>query len=284
MSDTWSSSSELGAFLRSRRAALAPGEAGMSSYGQRRVPGLRREELAQLAGISVTYYTRLERGESHQVSDSVLSSLANVLKLTPDERVYLARLARPSQPNREWKGVSEPEQLRPAVQALVDATTSQAALVVGRRADVLGGNRLGFSLWGLPARDAAASEPGSNIARITFLDLSTRDLLVDWEAQARDITAYLRHAAAHHPGDRALHALIGELSVRSADFVRIWSAHPVSDCLHSKREYRHPQVGTMLLNEEVLRLTDTPGVRVIFSGADENTASAERLRLLATLA
>ncbi|MEV8090618.1 helix-turn-helix transcriptional regulator [Streptomyces nigra] len=280
MRSTWSSSTELGAFLRSRRAALTPEETGMSSFGQRRVPGLRREELAHLAGISVTYYTRLERGESHQVSDSVLDSLARVLKLTPDERAYLDRLARPS---RTVNRRGEPEKLRPAVQALVDSAGGQAAIVVGRRADVLGGNRLGFALWGLPTPDAASDEPRPNIARITFLDMSARDLFPDWESQARDITAYLRHAAAHHPDDQELHALIGELSVHSADFTRIWSDHPVSDCLASQREYRHPQVGTMRLNEEVVRLTDAPGTRIIFSGADEGTESAERLRLLATL-
>jgi transcriptional regulator with XRE-family HTH domain len=280
MSSTWSSSLELGAFLRSRRAALTPQETGVPSCGPRRVPGLRREELAHLAGISVTYYTRLERGESHQISDSVLDSLASALRLTPDERAYLVRLARP---HRTGNRRGEPEQLRPAVQALVEAAGSQAAIIVGRRADLLGGNRLGYALWNLPAPRDASSDPRPNIARITFLDPSARDLFPDWEAQARDVTAYLRHAAAHHPHDQELHALIGELSVRSPDFVRIWSEHPVSDCLPSQREYRHPQVGSMTLNEEVVRLTDDPGVRIIFSGAQEGTPSAERLRLLATL-
>jgi transcriptional regulator with XRE-family HTH domain len=278
MRSGWSASTELGAFLRSRRAALTPEETGVPSCGQRRVPGLRREELAHLAGISVTYYTRLERGESHQVSDSVLDSLADVLKLTPDERAYLVRLATPS---RTGSRPRTPERLRPAVQALVDAAGSQAAIVVGRRADLLGGNRLGYALWNLPAD--VSGEPRPNIARITFLDPAARDLFPDWEAQARDVTAYLRHAAAHHPDDQELHALIGELSVHSADFVRIWSQHPVSDCLPSAREYRHPQVGSMILNEEVVRLTDDPGVRIIFSGAEEGTPSAERLRLLAML-
>ncbi|WP_201299786.1 helix-turn-helix domain-containing protein, partial [Streptomyces mexicanus] len=156
MSSTWSSSMELGAFLRSRRAALTPEEAGVPSCGPRRVPGLRREELAHLAGISVTYYTRLERGESHQVSDSVLDSLAGVLKLTPDERAYLVKLARPGTVGDR---VGEPERLRPAVQALVEAAAGQAAIVVGRRADLLGGNRLGHALWNLPAPPEAPRAP-----------------------------------------------------------------------------------------------------------------------------
>ncbi|MER7443454.1 helix-turn-helix transcriptional regulator [Micromonospora avicenniae] len=280
MNGTWSSSTELGAFLRSRRAAITPQEAGVPSWGQRRVPGLRREELAQLAGISVTYYTRLEQGESHQISDSVLDSLARVLKLAPDERAYLVRLARPERTSRR---TGEPERVRPAVQALVDAAAGQAAIIVGRRADLLGGNRLGYALWGLPAPNSGAGEPQPNIARITFLDPSARDLFPDWEAQARDITSYLRHAAAQYPDDHELHALIGQLSVRSPDFVRIWAEHPVSDCAHSVREYRHPQVGSMMLNEEVVRLTDDPGVRIIFSGAENGTTSAGRLQLLDTL-
>ena len=138
-------------------------------------------------------------------------------------------------------------------------------------------------MWGLPTPDPASDEPRQNIARITFLVMSARDLLPDWESQVRSITAYLRHAAAHHPDDQELHTLIGELSVHSGDFTRIWSDHPVSDCLASEGEYRHPQVGTMRLNEEVVRLTDAPGTRITFSGADEGAESAERLRLLATL-
>ncbi|WP_328850137.1 helix-turn-helix transcriptional regulator [Micromonospora globbae] len=281
MTGSWSSATELGAFLRSRRAALTPEETGVPVYGQRRVPGLRREELAQLAGISVTYYTRLEQGESHQISDSVLDSLARVLRLTPDERAYLRGLARPT---RGARRDGEPERVRPGVRALVDAAAGQAAIIVGRRGDLLGGNRLGYALWGLPAPDPESGEPPVNIARITFLDPSSRDLFPDWERQARDITAYLRFTAARHPDDPELHALIGELSVRSTDFARIWAEHPVSDCVHSVREYRHPQVGSMILDEEIVRLTDDPGMRIIFSGAPEGTESAERLRLLGTLA
>ncbi|MFK3985254.1 helix-turn-helix transcriptional regulator [Micromonospora sp. NPDC050397] len=280
MTRSWSSSAELGAFLRSRRAALTPEETGVPAYGQRRVPGLRREELAQLAGISVTYYTRLEQGESHQISDSVLESLARVLRLAPNERAYLTRLARPTRGVRRG---DEPELVRPGVRALVDAAVGQAAIIVGRRADLLGGNRLGYALWGLSAPDPESGEPLVNIARIIFLDPSSRDLFPDWESQAHDIAAYLRTAAARHPGDHELHALIGELSVRSPDFVRIWSGYPVGDCVHSRREYRHPQVGTMTLEEEIVRLADDPGMRIIFSGAPEGTESAERLRLLDTL-
>ncbi|MEU3979271.1 helix-turn-helix transcriptional regulator [Streptomyces sp. NPDC026672] len=281
MGERWSAASELGAFLRSRRAAVSPEEAGLATYGQRRVPGLRREELAELAGISVTYYTRLEQGESHRISDAVLDSLARVLRLAPDERAHLVRLAMPS---RTVLRGEEPERVRPAVRALVDAAAGQAAIIVGRRADLLGGNRLGHALWGLPAPDPASGGPLPNIARVTFLDAAARDLFPDWTAQARDITAYLRLAAARHPDDRELHALIGELSVRSEEFSVIWSSHPVRDCLHSVREYHHPRVGAMVLDEEIVRLTDDPGMRIVFSGAREGTPSAERLARLADLA
>ncbi|MEV4759669.1 transcriptional regulator [Micromonospora sp. NPDC049559] len=193
---------------------------------------------------------------------------------------WSARLARPG---RTSPRPAAPERVRPAVQALVDGVANQAAIIVGRRTDVLAGNRLGYALWGLPAPDGTAGQPRPNLARITFLDPAARDLFPDWEAQAREIAAYLRHAAAQYPDDRELHELVGELSVRSPDFVRIWSEHPVSDCPHSVREYRHPQVGSTVLNEEVVRLTDEPGARIIFSGAEDGTRSADRLRLLGTV-
>ncbi|MEW2545334.1 helix-turn-helix transcriptional regulator [Streptomyces sp. NPDC047002] len=273
-------SRELGAFLRSRRAAVTPEEAGVAFHGRRRVPGLRREELAELAGISATYYTRLEQGESHQVSDSVLDSLARVLRLGADERAHLVRLASPGRAALRGGG---PERVRPAVRALVDGAAGQAAIIVGRRADLLGGNALGFALWGLQDPAAACGE-APNVARFTFLDAAARGLFPDWEAQARDLTAYLRLAAAQYPCDQELADLIGELGTRSADFARIWEAHPVSDCVHSVREYRHPLVGAMVLNEEVVRLPDDPGVRVVFSGAEAGTPAASRLRRLAAAA
>ena len=267
--------SELGDFLRSRRAALTPAESGVPTNGSpRRVPGLRREEVAQLAGVSVNYYTRIEQGESHQMSDSVMEAIANALRLDESERLHLLRLAWPAQVTRRETG---PEQVRDSVLALAESNTDQAVVVVGRRTDLLGGNRLGFAVLGL------RPDQRPNLAKLMFLDPAMRDLYADWPKQARNIASYLRMASSDQPDDRLLAELIGELSIKSEDFARIWATHPVGECLHAVREFRHPLVGQLTLNEESLRLPDDPGQRIIFLGAAAGSDSAERLRLLDSL-
>lgn len=268
-------SQELGDFLRARRAALTPEESGVPMYGStRRVPGLRREEVAQLAGVSVNYYTRIEQGESHQLSDSVLESIANALRLDTDERVHLARLARPARVIRRTQG---PERIRATIRTLAESATNQAVIIVGRRMDLLGGNRLGFALLGL------RPDHRPNLAKLLFLDPAMRDLFGDWTAEARKAASYLRMASSDQPDDRLLAELIGELSIKSPEFTRIWAAHAVSECLHAVREYHHPLVGHLTLNEETLRLPDDPGQRLIFHGAEAGSSSAERLQLLDSL-
>jgi transcriptional regulator with XRE-family HTH domain len=266
---------ELGEFLRSRRAGLSPAETGVRTYGSpRRVPGLRREEVAQLAGVSVNYYTRIEQGESHQMSDSVMEAIANALRLDESERVHLLRLAWPAQVVRRETG---PERVRDSAVALAESNTEQAVFIVGRRTDLLGGNRLGFALLGL------RPDQRPNMARQLFLEPAMRDLVVRWEEQARNAAAYLRMASGDQPDDPLLAELIGELSIKSSEFARIWATHPVAECLYSVREYDHPLVGRLTLNEESLRLPDDPGQRIIFSGAAPGSDSAERLRLLDSL-
>ncbi|GAB3396834.1 helix-turn-helix transcriptional regulator [Amycolatopsis echigonensis] len=266
---------ELGDFLRSRRAALSPADTGVPTHGSpRRVPGLRREEVAQLAGVSVNYYTRIEQGESHQMSDSVMEAIANALRLDESERLHLLRLAWPAQVARREVGT---ERVRDSVLALAESNTEQAVIIVGRRTDLLGGNRLGFALLGL------SPEQRPNMAKMTFLEPAMRDLLVGWEREARNVASYLRMASSDQPDDLLLAALIGELSIKSADFARIWATHPVGECLHAIREFEHPLVGQLTLNEESLRLPDDPGQRIIFSGAAPGSPSAERLRLLDSL-
>jgi transcriptional regulator with XRE-family HTH domain len=285
VSGQWNASIEFGEFLRARRAGLSPEACGIRDDSPRRVSGLRREELAQLAGISVNYYTRLEQGEGHQASDSVLEAIAHALDLTPDERVHLFRLARPAQVVRRGTDTDTDERARPPVRALVEAVVGQAAIVVGHRADILGGNRLGYALLGLqpPGPDDVRPDPMPNMAWMTFLDPTMRNLFVDWERQARDMASYLRFAASEQPDDQRLNELIGVLTVKSPDFSRIWSAHPVSGCTKSVREYHHPLVGPLTLNEEILRVSEDPGQRVIFSGAPSQSGSAERLQLLDSL-
>jgi transcriptional regulator with XRE-family HTH domain len=267
--------SELGDFLRSRRAALSPAETGVPTYGSpRRVPGLRREEVAQLAGVSVNYYTRIEQGESHQMSDSVMESIANALRLDRDERSHFLRLARPAQVVRRALG---PERVRDTVVALAESVTDQAAVIVGRRTDLLGGNRLGFALYGL------SPDQRPNMTKMLFLDPAMRDLLVDWDGETRNAASYLRMATSDQPDDALLTELIGELSIKSAEFARIWATHPVAECLHSVRQFNHPVVGHLTLNEESLRLPDDPGQRLLFLGAPAGSSSAERLRMLDSL-
>ncbi|NJP93910.1 helix-turn-helix domain-containing protein [Nonomuraea sp. FMUSA5-5] len=278
-----SSSQELGEFLRARRAAVTPQELGIRpSYGdRRRVPGLRREELAALAGLSTTYYTRLEQGESHQVSDSVLDALARALKLSPDERAHLYRLARALPPVR---GTGQEDHVRAPVRDLIAGSLS-AVVLVGRRTDILAGNPLGYALWSLTGDEIAAiGTPGApNQARRVFLDPRSRELFADWERQAGDLASYLRLASAERPGGLALHQLVSELATGSDDFARLWREHAVRDCLHTVRRYRHPVVGELELNEEILRLPDDPGQRLIISAAGPGTQSADRLALLAAL-
>jgi transcriptional regulator with XRE-family HTH domain len=266
---------ELGDFLRTRRASLTPEETGVPTYGkERRVPGLRREEVALLAGVSVKYYTRLEQGESHQVSDSVLEAIAGALRLDESDRRHLARLAFPTQLTRR---AGEPEQVRESLLALAEATTDRAALIVGRHMDILGGNRVGLALFGL--------RPGQsmNVALMVFLDPAARDLFVDWESEAANHAAYLRVATANNPDDPRLAELIGELSIKSPDFVRVWAAHPVTECAHSMHKYNHPLVGRLDLTEESLDVPDEPGQQISFQCPAPGSASAERLRLLESL-
>jgi len=268
-------STELGDFLRSRRAALTPAATGVPTYGTpRRVPGLRREEVAQLAGVSVNYYTRIEQGESHQMSDSVMEAIAGALRLDESERLHLLRLAWPAQVARRETG---PETVRDSVVALAESNAEQAVIIVGRRTDLLGANRLGFALFGLHP------DQRPNMAKQLFFEPAMRDLLVDWEHEARNAAAYLRMASSDQPDDELLAALVGELSIKSPVFARIWATHPVAECLHAVREYEHPLVGRLTLNEESLRLPDDPGQRIIFAGAAPGSDSADRLRLLDSL-
>lgn len=269
----------LGEFLRSRRARLQPDDAGLPSYGgRRRVPGLRREELAQLAGVSVAYYTRLEQGLSQNASDAVLEAIARVLRLDDDEKAHLHSLARPRAPTRHR---ARPERVRPSLRTVVNSFGGPAA-VIGRRLDVLVWNRLAHALLAahldVTAPDRAAERP--NMARLAFLDCHTRELYADWPAKADAVAAHLRLAAGRYPEDRQLAELIGELSMKSPDFAALWTEHPVRECVHTVREYHHPVVGRMTLAEEVMVLPEDPGQRLVMFGAEPGSPSEAALQLL----
>ena len=204
--------SEIREFLTSRRAKITPDQAGLTAYGPRRVPGLRREEVAVLAGVSVPYYTRLERGDMSGVSESVLEALARALQLDDAERAHLFDLARAAGPTANRRRRSAPKQIRPSVQRLLDAITRAPALVQNGRLDVLAANQLGRALYSELFRDPARP---ANHARFTFLNPGAHDLYPDWERAANDGVALLRAEAGRDPYDRDLTDLIGELSTRS---------------------------------------------------------------------
>jgi transcriptional regulator with XRE-family HTH domain len=273
--------STLGEFLRSRRAALSPEVAGVPDYGERRrVPGLRREELARLAGVSVGYYIRLEQDQSRNASPAVLDALARALRLGPDERAHLHRLAHPVAPPVR---ADEPERLRPAVRTMVDAL-QVPALVLGRSTDILAWNRLGHGLLAA-ALDFHAphdEERRPNWARLFFLDPHYRDLITDWPDKARDTVADLRMLTGRFPGDRRLAELVGELSITSPEFAELWVANPVHDCAHHTRGYDHELVGRLTLTDELMALPDE-GQRVAVFTAEPGSSSADALELLARL-
>ncbi|MET7715179.1 helix-turn-helix transcriptional regulator [Streptomyces sp. NPDC005407] len=268
---------ELSEFLRSRRGRLQPQDVGLPQLGRhRRVPGLRREELAQLAGVSVAYYTRLEQGNGRNVSTEVLDAIARALKLSDAERDHLTHLAKPKQ--KKHRRMGRPQQLRPAVQHLMDAMDGVPAYVLGRRLDILGWNRMARALLG----DFAALPPQErNMARLVFLDPNARDLYVDWEVKATDLVSVLRMYAGCSADDPQLPELIGELSVKSEEFRRLWAAHTVQDKGHGAKRLHHPLVGEMTLSYETLSLPDDHDLSLVTYHAEPGSRSADSLRLLA---
>ncbi|MEU4210980.1 helix-turn-helix transcriptional regulator [Streptomyces sp. NPDC026206] len=272
---------ELSEFLRSRRARLRPEDVGLSAYGgRRRVPGLRREELSQLAGVSVAYYTRLEQGRGQNVSAAVLDAIAGALRLNRAERDHLNRLARPAARTSRGGG-GRPQRVRPAVQQLIDTMDSVPAYVIGRRLDIIGWNRFACALLG----DFPALPPQQcNLAWQVFLDPATRELYVEWESKAADIVALLRLDAGRYPDDPKLAALVGELSVKSPEFRALWAAHNVQDKGFGVKRLLHPVVGALTLSYETLVLPADPEQQLITYHAEPGSPSAESLRLLASWA
>ncbi|UAC00650.1 helix-turn-helix domain-containing protein [Dactylosporangium vinaceum] len=245
----------LGEFLQSRRAVLRPEDVGLLSYGERRrVSGLRREELAQLAGVSVSYYIRLEQGQSQNASDEVLAALARALRLSETEREHLFTLARPGSP-LPYRERPEVERVRPGVRQLINAMGEVPAVVLGRFGDVLAWNRMGHAFLAGHVDPARADRPQDrpNKVRMLFLDAHMRELYVDWLDKARESVAYLRMLVARHAGDPKLAELIGELCVGSPEFARLWANHEVSECDPHVRRFQHPLVGRMTLTQEVMR-------------------------------
>jgi transcriptional regulator with XRE-family HTH domain len=273
---------EIRDFLTSRRARITPERAGLRSYGSRRVPGLRREEVAVLAGVSVPYYTRLERGDMSGVSQSVLEALARALELDDAERAHLFDLARAAQPT-----VARPrrrrakQRVRPEVQWTLEAITGAAAFVGNQRLDILAANQLGralFSeLYAMPARPV-------NNARFVFLDPRAEVFYGDWERVAGECVAILRWAAGRDPDDRDLSDLVGELATLSEAFRSRWAAHDVRFHNTGVKHLHHPEVGELSLSYNRLDLPADHGLTIFTYAAEPGSRSEEALKLLGSWA
>lgn len=279
MTGTQRSGTALAEFLRASRARVQPHEAGLVDDGHlRRVAGLRREEVAQLANISVDYLARLEQGRVTSVSAGVLHALADALGLTPDGREYLVAIAA----DAGAKG-SRPatHRVRPQTQQLLDSMSNVPAILLGRRLEVLAWNRMGAALLA----DFSALPPAHrNLIWLTFLDPGYRALLRDWETVARNCVAYLRMDARRYPNDSRLAGLVGELSVKDDDFRTWWGSHTVRAPGHRRKHYRHPLVGEITLDSQQLRLDEEPDQYVVAYTARPGTADEEALRFLSAWA
>ena len=273
---------EIREFLTSRRARITPEQAGLHSYGSRRVPGLRREEVAVLAGVSVPYYTRLERGDMSGVSEGVLEALARALQLDHAERAHLFDLARAAQPTPVRPRRRQAKQrVRPEVQWTLDAITGAAAFVGNERLDLLAANQLGralFSeLYAAPARPV-------NTARFVFLDPRAEASYGDWDRVATESVAILRSAAGRDPYNRDLSDLVGELATQSEAFRTRWAAHNVRFHNTGVKHFNHPVVGELHLTYNRLDLAADPGLTIFTYTAEPGSRSEEALKLLGSWA
>ncbi|MFG2574378.1 helix-turn-helix transcriptional regulator [Streptomyces sp. NPDC048481] len=263
---------DLGDFLRSRRARIRPEEVGLPSHGRRRVPGLRREEVAQLAGVSVDYYIRLEQGRGPAVSDAVLDAVARVLRLDDTEHAYLRAVARP----RRSAGRPSAPRVRPGVRALLDSMERTPAFVLDQRMDVLAWNPLADAVFGY----SGSGPEGRSIPRHVFLDPGSRDFYPEWSAVAVQCVAHLRMLAGHHQDDRRLTALVGELSLKSEEFRRLWADHPVRECAYGVKRIQHPVAGLLTFPYETLAVAADPDQTLLVYTAEAGSETEERLRLL----
>ncbi|MGW6456497.1 helix-turn-helix transcriptional regulator [Streptomyces sp. NPDC055078] len=272
---------ELGEFLRSCRGRLNPADVGMPGTSRRRVPGLRREELAQLAGVSVDYYTRLEQGRSRTASPEILEALATALRLDGTERSHLFDLAdrRPTRPRRSRPAPAE--QVSRAVHQLLSTLNAAycPAFVLGRRTDVVAANSLSRALIAdfdaMPANER-------NQARFLFLDPASRELYADWETVAADTAAMLRMDAGRHPEDPLLGELVGELAVRSERFRAHWAERRVHERTEGTKGYHHPVAGDLTVTYQALALPGDADQTLFVYSTEPGSPSETALRFLAT--
>ncbi|HZN80799.1 MAG TPA: helix-turn-helix transcriptional regulator [Mycobacterium sp.] len=262
----------LAAFLRARRELLKPADVGLPDSERRRVEGLRREEVAMLAGISTEYYLRLEQGRDHQPSNEVLEGLAHALQLDDDASSHLRELARPA-PRRRTR--STPERFDPAVQTLIDSWPLTPTFVLNRNMTILASNPMARAL-------SRFFTPGENLLRAAFLEPEMRTLYCDWDKLTTRIVPFVRALLGADPPDRELVELIGELSIGSKRFATLWARYDVKHRTSGPTAFYHPQVGQLDLHYTVLHLPEQRQMIVTYH-ADPGSPSEESLRLLASL-
>lgn len=273
---------EVREFLSSRRARITPEQAGLPSYGgNRRVKGLRREEVAMLAGVSIDYYVRMERGNLAGASEAVLDALVRALQLDEAERDHLFALARAATDTGRRRRRAAPTSVRPVIQQVLDAITDAPAWVRNGRHDILAVNRLGRALY---APVLAGPRRPANTTRFIYLDPAARDFFVDWDRVAGDAAAMLRLEAGRNPHDRALIELVGELSTRSEHFRQSWASHDVQFHRSGQKRLRHPVVGQLDLNYESMELPAEPGLTLNVYTAPADSPAADGLKMLASWA
>jgi transcriptional regulator with XRE-family HTH domain len=270
-------------FLTSRRERITPTQAGLPAYGgaNRRVKGLRREEVALLAGVSIDYYVRMERGNLAGASEAVLDGIAGALQLDEAERAHLFDLARAAQPTRPRRGRTRNSVVTDVIQQVLDAITDAPAWVRNARHDMLAANRLARALYASVLADPR--RPANN-ARFVYLDPAAREFFADWERAADDIAAMLRSEAGSNPYDKQLVELIGELSTRSEEFRTRWAAHNVRFHRTGHKRLHHPVVGTLDLDFEAMEFPAHPGLTLLTYTAAAGTPTADSLKMLASWA
>jgi transcriptional regulator with XRE-family HTH domain len=269
---------DIAEFLASRQAKVTPEQAGLPSFGMRRVPGLRREEVASLAGVSADYYRRLERGQVSGVSELVLEALARALQLDEAERAHLFDLARAAGPIALRRSRPRKQRVRPVIERLLDQIQAPA-IVSNVHGDLVAANALGRALYA-PVFDSA--QQPANSARFTFLDSAAPDFYPDWERLASEVVAALRSQAGRNPYDRELQDLIGELSTRSDAFRVRWAAHDVRFHQTGSKRLHHPVVGELEISYETMTLDADEGLRLALYTAEPGSASQQALDLLAS--
>ncbi|MBD2894504.1 helix-turn-helix transcriptional regulator [Spirillospora sp. NPDC000708] len=264
----------LGEFLRARRGLVPPEDAGIEPGPRRRVAGLRREEVAQLAGVSADYYVRLEQGRERNPSAQVVEALARALNLEEDAAAHLHELARPQTRGRR---APRRERVSPNLLQMLHAWPNTPAVVLGRTLTVLAHNPLGKALF-----DGHAYS--GDLVRLVFLDPGGRDFYPEWDRVAVNTVAGLRASAGLDPDDPALVETVGELSVKSAEFRRLWARHDIRQKTHETKRFQHPLVGELTLTYESLTVNSAPGQQLVVYQAAPGSASEEALALLGSLA